>query len=184
MNRLPLVSGIVLMSVGALGSAGAADFTDTAEVISAAPIYDRVSEPHKECWVETVDDVSYEPRPQGHSVAGPIIGGIAGALLGSRVGGGNGAKVATAAGAITGAVVGDRVANNRSGGYETRESRDVERCRNTASYREVVTGYDVVYRYNGHDGRTRLPYDPGDTIKVGITVGAVGGGRSNVSHRY
>ncbi|MDQ3195298.1 MAG: glycine zipper 2TM domain-containing protein [Burkholderiales bacterium] len=185
MNRLPLVSGILLMSAGGISVAAATDFTDTAEVISAAPIYDRISEPRKECWLETVDDVYYEPRQERRSLAGPIIGGVAGALLGSQIGGGSGAKVATGAGAIVGAITGDRISQRGSGrAYETRGTREVERCRTKTSYREVVTGYDVVYRYNGHEGRTRLPYDPGDTIKVGVSVGVVEGGRSHLSRRH
>lgn len=182
MKRTQLVSGILLMSIG---SAWAADFTDTAEVISAVPIYDRVSEPRKECWVETVDDGYYEsPRYGQRSVAGPIIGGVVGGLLGSQVGRGNGAKAATAAGAIAGAIVGDRVGEHHQYRYaQAHGPREVQRCRTKSSYREVVTGYDVVYRYNGHDVRTRLPYDPGDSVKVGVAI--IGGnGRSHTSHRY
>lgn len=179
MNRKPLVSGMLLMTVGSLNVA-AADFTDTAEVISAAPIYDRVSEPHKECWQETVNE--YQPRVErSSSIAAPIIGGVFGGLLGSRVGRGNGAKVATGAGAIAGAIVGNRLGEREEYG-DSYATREVERCRNTTSFREVVTGYDVVYRYNGRDVRTRLPYDPGDTVKVG--VGLIDGGRAPVSHRY
>jgi uncharacterized protein YcfJ len=41
-----------------------------------------------------------------------VVGGIAGALLGSQVGGGNGKVAAAAAGAIAGAMVGDHVDND------------------------------------------------------------------------
>jgi hypothetical protein len=43
-----------------------------------------------------------------------------------------------------------------------------QRCRTVESMREVVNGYDVVYRYNGRDANVALPYDPGSTIKVGV----------------
>jgi hypothetical protein len=36
--------------------------------------------------------------------------------------------------------------------------------------REIVKGYTVVYRYNGRDITTTLPYNPGKTVKVGIGV--------------
>lgn len=42
---------------------------------------------------------------------GPIVGGVAGALLASRVGKGNGKIAATALGGVVGAVVGDRIQN-------------------------------------------------------------------------
>lgn len=47
--------------------------------------------------------------------SGNLIGGIAGALLGSNVGGGNGRLAATAAGGIVGALVGGNV--ERNNGY-------------------------------------------------------------------
>jgi uncharacterized protein YcfJ len=100
---LPLAAAAI-----AAWPAQAADFTDTARVISSAPVIERVREPRTECT-----PVSYAPpAPQAErSTIAPVIGGIAGALLGSTVGRGSGRDAATAAGAIAGAIVGDRVAN-------------------------------------------------------------------------
>lgn len=103
---------LVLSLVSLYGSAFAADFTDTARVISSTPIYERVSEPKRECWTETV-----QVAPKERSIGGAVVGGVAGGLLGSQVGGGSGNTAATGAGAVAGAVIGDRVANpdsNRS----------------------------------------------------------------------
>lgn len=103
---------LVLSLISLYGSAFAADFTDTARVISSTPIYERVSEPKRECWTETV-----QVAPKERSIGGAVIGGVAGGLLGSQVGGGSGNTAATGAGAVAGAVIGDRVANpdsNRS----------------------------------------------------------------------
>lgn len=192
------------------GSAFAADFTDSARVVSSTPIYERVSEPKRECWTETV-----QVAPKERSMSGSIVGGVAGGLLGSQVGGGSGSTVATGAGAVAGAVLGDRVANpdsNRSatgsivggvagavlgsqvgGGSGNKaatvvggvagavigdrvanpdqpHSEQVERCREVQTSREVVKGYNVTYRYNGRDVTTTLPYQPGSTIQVGVSV--------------
>ena len=38
----------------------------------------------------------------------------------------------------------------------------------------MVQGYNVVYRYNGRDIATRLPYNPGPTVQLGI--GVISGG--------
>lgn len=103
---------LVLSMVSLYGSAFAADFTDTARVVSSSPIYERVTEPKRECWTETV-----QVTPKERSIGGAVVGGVAGGLLGSQVGGGSGNTAATGAGAVAGAVVGDRVANpdsNRS----------------------------------------------------------------------
>lgn len=94
------------------GNAYAADLTDTAKVISSTPIYERITEPRRECTMETV-----QVAPRERSMGGPIAGGVAGAVLGSQVGSGHGSTAATAAGAVAGTVIGDRVSNpddNRS----------------------------------------------------------------------
>lgn len=217
-----LVSALLAVAAGAQ----AADFTDTAQVISATPIYESINEPREECWTETVYD---QPRHRGErSVAGPllggvagaivgnqvgrgsgntaatavggaagavagdrisnpgsdrsyggaILGGIAGAILGNQVGQGNGNKAATAVGAIAGAMVGDRL-DNRAPVHA--QPQQVRRCRIVDNYRQVVKGYTVVYRYNGRDVTTTLPYDPGRTVTVG--VGIIDSGR-NLSQGY
>ena len=84
------------------------DFTDTAKVVSSSPIHERISEPKRECTMESV-----QVTPKERSIGGAVAGGV----LGSQVGGGTGSTVATGAGAVAGAVAGDRVDNpdsNRS----------------------------------------------------------------------
>lgn len=87
----------------------ASGFTDTARVVSSSPIYERVEEPKRECWIETV-----QVAPNDRSMGGSVVGGVAGGLMGSQVGGGNGSVAATGVGAVAGVVVGDRVANPNS----------------------------------------------------------------------
>jgi uncharacterized protein YcfJ len=89
-------------------------------------------------------------------------------LLGAQVGHGNGKTAATIAGAAGGAIVGNQVAGGSPGSAQT-----VQSCSNVA--RDVVTGYTVVYRYNGHDITTTLPYDPGRYVRIGIGVIAEAG---------
>ena len=105
------------------------------------------------------------PGSENRSATGAIIGGIAGGLLGSQVGGGSGRNAAAAAGAIVGSIVGDRVANP-----EMPQAQQVQRCRQVESYHEEVSGYNVVYRYNGREITTRLPYQPGATVRVGVSL--------------
>lgn len=151
---------MVLSILSVYGLANAADFVDTARVVSSSPIYDRVNEPRRECATETV-----QSAPRERSMGGAIVGGVAGGLLGSQVGGGQGRTAATAAGAIAGVLVGDRVANPDQPG-----SQQVERCRDVENYRDVIKGYTVTYRYNGKEATTILPYRPGDTVNVGVSL--------------
>ena len=205
----------VLMTLAfSAAAATAADYTDTAQVVSATPIIEKVTEQRQEC--------SDEPQraaraPQERNVLAPIAGGVAGALLGRQIGHGNGRDVATAVGAVAGTVVGDRVANPDSSdrsvtgaiiggtagavaGNQVGQGRGnaaataagaiagsmigdrvdnrqkaaaappAPRCKTVESMREVVKGYNVVYRYNGRDINTTLPYDPGATVRVGVGV--------------
>ena len=201
-----------LIAAFANGGAMANDFVDTAQVIAATPIIERVSEPRQECYTETA---AAPQKPQERSIAAPILGGIAGALLGRQVGHGNGRDVATAVGAAAGTMAGDYAANpdaNRSyagaavgavtGGLlgsqigsgggkgattaagtiagtmigdrvatpKTASAQPLQRCRTVESSREVIKGYNVVYRYNGRDVTTTLPYNPGSSVKVGVGV--------------
>ena len=151
--RQKLITALAVALVG--GNAyGASDFVDTAQVVSSTPIIERVSEPRQEC--------DTAPVPQKNSnILGPIIGGIVGGLLGHQVGRGRGQTAGTIVGAAGGAVAGTMI-GNRVG------AQPAQRCRTVQSMRDVVNGYDVVYRYNGRDANIALPYDPGSTIKVGV----------------
>lgn len=140
-----------------------------ARVISATPIYESVNEPRQECWTETrdYDTRGYDDRGYRNNTGGSIIGAIAGGLLGSTVGKGNGRVAAAAVGAATGAVVGGQWNNNSR--YE-RYPEQVERCRTTNHYREVMNGYDVRYRLQGREFQTRLPYDPGKWVMLNANL--------------
>jgi uncharacterized protein YcfJ len=107
------------------------------------------------------------------SYLGSVIGGVAGGLLGSTIGHGNGRAAAAAVGAVGGALLGDRIDNRdryRSRYVETYQQQPMtsQLCRSTDNYRQVVTGYTVLYRYNGREAETVLPYKPGPTIRLGI----------------
>lgn len=177
--------GFLMLLVALLpGAALAADFTDTAKVVSSTPVRERVSEPKQECWTETVSStgtVTKSAPVEERSIGGAVVGGVIGGVIGSQVGQGSGNTVATAAGAIAGTIIGDRVANQNSqrqaqATEQVPQTREERRCRQVESFREVIRGYDVTYRYNGRDITTRLPYDPGNTVRVSVSVV---GGESN-----
>lgn len=137
----------------------ASDYVDTADVIAARPRIERITESRQDC------DPAPAQRKDSSSVIAPIIGGVAGGLIGHQVGQGRGQTAATIIGAAGGAVAGSAVAerNNQS-------ARAPQQCRTVETTREVVNGYDVTYRYNGRDVSVVMPYDPGRTVRVGITA--------------
>lgn len=144
-------------------TANAAEFEDFARVVNVTPQVEQFNQPRQECRTEYV-----EAQRQQHGVGGSILGGIAGGILGNQVGGGNGRTAATAAGAIAGAIVGDRMENN--GNTTVTTERPVRECRTVDHWETRTNGYAVTYEYRGHDYTTVMPYEPGDRIKLHVSL--------------
>ena len=142
----------------------ATDYTDSAPVVSSVPIYQTVNEPQQQCWTESV--TRYEER---RSPGGIILGGVTGGLLGNTIGRGNGRVASTVVGAMIGAVVGDHIANRNNEAVAV--TRPTQRCQIVNGYRQVLTGYQVTYNYNGRNTTVVMAHDPGPRvpIEVGVT---------------
>lgn len=165
MKKLRAGQLVSLVCFGALSMTGhAADFDDFARVISVTPQVEQVNHPQQECRTE------YVPvhRQQQRGVGGSILGGLAGGIIGNQVGGGNGRTVATAAGAIAGAIVGDRMEN--SDGTVVTEQQPVRQCRTIDNWQSRTNGYAVTYEYHGRTYSTVMPYDPGERMRVHVSV--------------
>ena len=112
----------------------------------------------------------------GRNVA-TVVGGIAGALLGSRVGGGTGAYAATAIGSMVGGMAGRQVYENTQRDRYT-PAGTVRVCEpepvGNGYYGRTSDGrgsaYDVTYEYNGRQYTRRMDYHPGDRVRVRVDV--------------
>lgn len=166
--KLSLLMTAALLAGSGTAQAGYSDGDNLvvrAKVVSSVPVYESVNEPHRECWTESN---GYETRSyRSNGTGGTIIGAIAGGLIGSTVGKGDGRVAAAAVGAATGAVVGS---NWNGGERHLSAPREVERCRTTDHVRQVISGYDVRYRFQGREFGTRLPYDPGNWVSLNVNV--------------
>jgi hypothetical protein len=113
----------------------------------------------------------------GRNVA-TVIGGLVGAALGSKVGGGSARYATAAVGSMVGGMAGREI-------YETaqRNKEPPRRARVTVcdpiregDYARYPTGagdvtaYDVTYEYAGRQYVTRTTYHPGDRIRVRVDV--------------
>lgn len=143
----------------------AREYYDQARVVDVDPILRvvRVSTPHRECWNEPV--TRYEPGG-GNAAMGTIIGGVIGGVAGSRFGGGRGQDAAIIAGTLLGASVGHELSRRPGRSYTSYE----QSCRVVHDYvdEQRVEGYRVTYRYRGATYTTRMPYDPGRTLRVQV----------------
>ena len=145
---------------------------DVAEVVRVEPIRRqvRVSEPVRECWQET-RPVSNGPFSSSH-IGGTLLGGAIGTVVGNQVGRGRGKDVARVAGALIGGAIGHNVSIDRARQRGDETVRGYERCdvRYRDSFVERIEGYDVTYEYAGREYLTRMPYDPGERIRVRVDV--------------
>jgi uncharacterized protein YcfJ len=152
---------------------------DYARVVDVDPVMRRVriETPQRECWNE--DRYEEPPPPNVHAgLAGPmILGGLLGGAIGNQFGHGDGRRAATVAGVLIGSSLAHDYGARRQAeraAYASSEPRvySVERCqvRYTDTYEERIEGYDVEYEYNGRRYHTRLPYDPGERIRIRVDV--------------
>lgn len=156
----------------------AASTYDRARVVSAQPVYETVSYevPVQECRSE---QVAYRHTPEhGASATGPILGAIIGGALGNAVGHKKRNKqVGTVVGAVLGGSIGADISRqNRHSQGPPVEYRTEQVCETVSEYRseQQLTGYDVRYRYAGQTYQTRMPRDPGDSIRVRVHVSPAG----------
>ena len=108
----------------------------------------------------------------GRTVA-TVIGGIAGAVLGSKVGGGSGQVPASAIGTMVGGMAGRQVYDNA---HRPQRTATVQVCDPVpangyyGNANNVATAYDVTYEYAGRRYTTRTSYNPGERIRVRVDV--------------
>lgn len=143
------------------------EYYDYAKVVDVDPIVRvvRVSAPRQECWSEPVN---YHEPGGSSSYTGTIVGGIIGGAVGNQFGKGRGKDAATIAGTLLGASIGRDLSNNRPGRTYTAYE---DRCRMVPGYAEEerVDGYQVTYRYRNETYTTRMPYHPGNRVRVQVS---------------
>ena len=161
-------SAIVLSLAALVGSTASNAQSEmqivSSKVLNRTPIMEsiQVSSPKRVCYQEQVvtqNTQSYTPS---------ILGGIVGAAAGNQFGKGRGKDLATVAGGVLGASVGRDVQNKNAQSHTAL----VERCHDEVEYRyeERVTGWRVTYEYNGQTYVTRTDSDPGENLKLRVSV--------------
>ena len=159
---------------------------DYARVTHVEPRYRqvRISVPRQQCYSETryvPDERAY--RGERPAAGGMILGGLIGAVIGHQIGNGYERGIGTVAGAVIGSAIGHEAAQRSAGGpeygdYGDHGGRQVEgeRCvtRYSDSVEQRIDGYRVSYVYNDRNYQTDLPYDPGERVRVRVTLSPEG----------
>ena len=136
---------------------------EVGNVISATPVVQQVAVPRQTCAPGMVQAQPYT------SGMGGLAGGITGAALGSAVGHGSGTAAAMVIGTIGGALLGNSIeANNMRA-----QQAATPTCTTENAIENRTVGYDVVYEYGGRQYSTRLPYDPGPTVRLQVAQGSM-----------
>ena len=151
-------------------------YYDYAKVVRVEPISRtvRVSTPQRECWDEEVTRYEHYRGARSESYTPMIVGGILGGVVGNQLGKGSGRDAMTIAGTLLGGSIG-----RDHGRHYTVVSRpytvEEQHCNVHNAYyeEERIEGYRVTYRYRGREYITRMDHDPGNRIRVRLTVAAV-----------
>jgi len=163
-----IVCGLGLVSFGAVAETS---YT-TARVIESNPVYQvvEISTPQEQCWEEEIAVDRSSGRSQNGTpvLVSTIIGGAIGNAVGHN-------KTNKRVGAVLGAMLGhsigrDIMRQNEQPGY--REYQTVQRCETVYQEHEEerLVGYQVTYLYNGEEYSVRTDSDPGDEIRVRVSV--------------
>ena len=166
--KLPMVLATTLFA-GSVLAQSVAPHHVYAPVVDVEPIHviERVPVEREICWEER----GYRHDRRG-SATGTIAGAILGGVIGNQFGGGSGRKALTVAGAALGASVGhDATRRDRH-----RRPVRYEQCEIQVDYEErsYTSGYRVYYEYNGQIHETRMPYRPGESIRLRVSAVPVG----------
>lgn len=150
MKRISLVIASSLLAVFAQ-AAVIQDSTEYAKVLNFSPIQG------SKIARQVCTPVSVIHRSSSNPGAA-VAGGLVGALVGSRFGGGNGKAATTIAGAIGGAMMGDALAAGPTTSTQ-------EQC-HTVYEQGPPAGYEVTYEYKGKLLTTTTRTPPGEYLKV------------------
>jgi uncharacterized protein YcfJ len=167
-NRVVVLAVLTLAS----GQAFAETSYKTAQVLESRALYEvvEVSRPQEQCWEEesVVDRYSGDRGSKTPVIVSTILGGAIGNAVGHN-------KSNQRVGAVIGAVLGHSIGRDimrRNEQPSSHEYQTVQRCKTVYHQHEEerLIGYRVTYLYNGEEYSVTTKTDPGDEIRVRVSV--------------
>lgn len=164
----PIIAAMLLATAGATQAQDYPAPDDNAhfgwaDVLRVDPIYvvAQTGPPRQECYDEQV------VHQDNSHVGGTVLGAIVGGALGNQVGKGNGRTAATIGGAVAGGAIGNGISRANDRSYADTQTH----CRVVGDPpQRRISAYDVEYRYRGEVYVSRLGFDPGERLRVRISV--------------
>lgn len=167
---------LIVVIVAMLGFAGGSLQAETsyeyAQVVESRPIYQvvEVSTPQEQCWEEEVAIDRYSDRSRSRTplLVSSIIGGAIGNAVGHNK---SNQRVGAVLGAMLGHSIGRDIISHREQ-PQIREYQTVQRCETVYQQHEEerLVAYHVTYLYNGEEYSVRTDSDPGDRIRIRVSV--------------
>jgi uncharacterized protein YcfJ len=138
------------------------DSDNYAKVVSVRPVIETVSVPREECRDQLVS--VQHPTKDPNQITGTVAGAVIGGLAGNQVGDGDGKKVATVGGAVAGGYAGKKT-------QEGMQDRNVDQvnervCETTQTSSQQQAGYEVTYLLDGQEKTVWMSDDPGSRIPI------------------
>lgn len=153
---------LIFAALGLVAFGAAAQ--EVGRVISTQPVIQQVAVPRQNCVAGMV-----QGQPQTSGMGG-LAGAVTGAAIGSQIGGGAGTAAAMLIGTVGGALLGNNIESNNMRAQQAA----VPTCTTETTYENRAVGYDVTYEYAGQQYTTRMPYDPGQSVRLQVTPVAQG----------
>jgi uncharacterized protein YcfJ len=148
-----------------------------ADVLRVDPVYDEATPTtatatQEDCYEEQVIEPQTGEADTGKRTGATVLGAIIGGIIGNRFGRGDGRKAATAAGVVAGGVVGNNLAASQANADNAPRYTTRRHCPgdDVKSNKRRVVAYDVEYRYRGEIYTSRMYSDPGDRMRVRVSV--------------
>lgn len=171
MKRTALTILACSLSMVCLGAWAETSY-ETARVVESNPIYQlvEISAPQEQCWEE---EIAVDRYSGGRASATPVVvSTILGGAIGNAVGHNKSNK---RVGAVLGALLGHSIGRDiiqRNERPDYREYETVQRCKTVYQQHEEerLVGYQVTYLYNGEEYSVRTDSDPGDEIRIRVSV--------------
>jgi len=166
-----LFAGFSVVLTGLSGVALSETSYVYAQVIDSQPVYRivEVSTPQQQCWEEQV--VVERRYNSGGSQTPVLISTLIGGAIGNAVGNN---KSNQRVGAVVGAVLGHSIGRDIIGRNQPRvqDYETVQRCETVYQQleEERLSGYQVTYVYDGQEYTVRTNSDPGEQIRIRVSV--------------